>query len=559
MPFNQEKHMQTDLVSIGLGFLEGFALIISPCILPILPIILAGSIDGSKKRPLGIITGFILTFAIFTFFSRQVVIYSGIDLNILRHVSFVILLLLGIIMLSSYLTEKFALFTRKLTSAGSSLSTANNTQGGFFSGLLFGGLIAIIWTPCAGPILAAVIVQTVTQQNNVISFLTLVAFAVGASVPMLIIALFGRGIMSKLSFLKTHTTLLRKALGLIVIASVVYMFYAESAPTTTQATVTTSDKAAISLQHPLETPYAAPDLIGIDAWINSSPIELKHLKGKVVLIDFWTYSCINCVRTLPYLKAWSEKYKDDGLVIIGVHTPEFDFEKKLANVQNAVTQYGLTYPVALDSTFKTWQNFKNQYWPAHYLIDQTGKVVYTHFGEGSYDVTENNIRFLLGKKTASTSQPSIVAQSTAAVTPETYLGYNRAANFANGIAVKNKVNDYQFKATLNDNQWALNGDWEIKADRIVSAGKDSRLTLHFQASKVFVVMDNSTGKPIKVNLKLNNLDVDKHQGRDVTASEITVNENSLYQVLVFDQSNNGQLTLSTTTPGLELYTFTFER
>src|SRR5579862_5118600 len=382
--------MQADVVNIGLGFLEGFALIISPCILPILPIFLAGSLTGSKKRPFGIIIGFVLIFALFTFFSRKLLQYSGIDSNLIRDASFIILILLGVIMLSTYLTDKFGQLTRRLANTGSTFSVVNNPQGGLISGILFGGLIAIIWTPCAGPILAAVIVQTVIQKTNLLSFLTLVAFGIGAATPMLLIALFGRKIMEKLGSLKRHTTLYRKILGIIIILSVGYMIYLEGGISTAHADEI-NNTLPLSLQNGLATPYIAPSIDGIDAWINSEPLQINDLRGKVVLIDFWTYSCINCMRTLPYLNDWYRKYHDKGLVIIGVHTPEFDFEKNLDNVKNAVLQDGIKYPVALDSHFVTWQKYNNQYWPAHYLIDKKGYVVYTHFGEGEYDITENNI------------------------------------------------------------------------------------------------------------------------------------------------------------------------
>lgn len=548
--------MQTDILNIGLGFLEGFALILSPCILPILPIILAGSLTGSKKRPLGIIIGFVLVFALFTFFSRKVVQYSGIDLNLIRYISFIILILLGIIMLSTFLTETFARLTQRLANTGSSFSSANNSQGGLMSGILFGGLIAIIWTPCAGPVLAAVIVQTVIQKTNFLSFLTLVAFATGAAIPMLLIALFGRQIMEKLGSLKRHTVFLRKLLGAIIILSVGYMVYLEEgigAAHADEINNTTSN----GLQNGIATPYVAPSIDGIDAWINSEPLQINALKGKVVLIDFWTYSCINCMRTLPYLNEWYRKYHDQGLVIIGVHTPEFDFEKNLNNVKNAVVQDGIKYPVALDSHFVTWQNFNNQYWPAHYLIDKKGYVVYTHFGEGEYDVTENNIRYLLGIKeweaTKTPEQPITINE-----TPETYLGYSRAEHFSSPEAISNNQSSvYSFPEKLSQNDWALQGNWKIMPDRIVSAEDNVAIKINFHARKVYIVMGNSTNRTIKVDLLLNGKKIMANKGKNVTDSSIEVNKYSLYEVIDLDQPSNGVLEVISQSPGLEVYTFTF--
>lgn len=215
--------MKIELIHIGLAFLEGFALIISPCILPILPIIFSGSLTGGKKRPFGIITGFILLFTLFTFLSRTFIQTLGLDLNLIRYISFALLLILGILMMSTVLTEKFTQWTQRLSRVGSSVSIVNNPQGGFLSGLLFGGLIAIIWTPCAGPILAAVIVQTVMQQTSLNSYLTVLFFAIGAGVPMLLITLLGRKIIDKFSFFRTRAHVIRKLLGLVIIASVIFM------------------------------------------------------------------------------------------------------------------------------------------------------------------------------------------------------------------------------------------------------------------------------------------------------------------------------------------------
>ena len=220
--------MQGELITIGLAFLEGFALIISPCILPILPIILSGSLTGSKLRPFGIIFGFIVTFAIVTLFSKALITAAHIDPEILRNISYVLLILLGIVMISTYLTEKFNILTQKLASAGQSIQVANNPQSGFFGGFIFGGLIGIIWTPCAGPILAAVIVQVVIQSNNFNSVLTVFAFALGAGVPMLLIALLGRKIINQFHLSGEKTMLFRKILGCIIIASVLFLIFGYS-------------------------------------------------------------------------------------------------------------------------------------------------------------------------------------------------------------------------------------------------------------------------------------------------------------------------------------------
>lgn len=537
--------MYTEWINLSLAFLEGLALIISPCILPILPIILSASFEGSKKRPLGIILGFIVCFSLFTFFARQLVLYTGVDLMLIRYISYALLILFGIVMLSTRLTEKFTIFTQKLTATGSNLSSVNNTQGGFVSGVAFGCLVGVIWTPCAGPILAAIIVQTVIQQTTLSSFLTIVSFGVGAGVPMLLIALFGRAIISQFSFFKTHTKQIRQTLGAIIILAVVYMIYVEQFPTTSVPSNIISLNQE-KLINPIARPYPAPRIEGITEWINSKPLMLEQLKGKVVLIDFWTYSCINCIRTFPYLKNWYAKYHDKGLVILGVHAPEFEFEKNADNVKNAVQKYGILYPVALDNHFTTWQNYANRYWPAHYLIDKQGNVVYTHFGEGEYDVTENNIRFLLGLNKM--RQVPVAEPVNENQTPETYLGFARMQGFASPEKVMKGLSSiYTYPTELKTNHWALKGSWRIELDKAISTKANAEVEMHFNAKNIFVVMGSATIFPIKVKILFNGQ----------TIKEITVDKHQLYETLSLKNVTDGVLQLIAEQPGLEVYTFTF--
>ncbi|CEK11452.1 cytochrome c biogenesis protein DipZ [Legionella hackeliae] len=545
--------MPVNFLDIILAFFEGFALIISPCILPILPIVLAGSLSGSRKRPFGIITGFVISFSLVAFFSRQLVQYSGIDLDLIRHISYGILLLLGIIMMSSFLSEKFTNLLQRMVGVTGLIN--NNPQGGFVSGIFIGSLIAIIWTPCAGPILAAVIVQTVLQKTTIVSFFILVSFALGAAIPMLIISLYGIKIIETFRFFKTKATFFRKILGLIIIAAVAYMIYQETTQST--STAQTTIKTATMLQNGLWLPYKAPPIEGIEAWINSPPLKLSDLQGKVVLIDFWTYSCINCIRTIPYLKAWYNKYQNQGLVIIGIHSPEFDFEKNLANVQNAVKRYGIHYPVALDNQFATWRNYNNHYWPAHYLINKNGKVVYQYFGEGDYDVTENNIRYLLNLD--SFDMPTLLKEERYVFgqTPETYLGYARADKSLSPDIVRDASNHYHFPQDLLRNAWALDGFWQVTADKITSTQANAALKIHYNARKVFIVMGNATPAPIKVKVFLNNKPIFSQQGKDVTDSTITVTRHSIYEVISLEQFAQGILEIRAETPGLQVYTFTF--
>lgn len=549
--------MKAELITILLGFLEGFALILSPCILSILPILLAGSLVGSKKRSVGIILGFIFTFALFALFARQLVQYSGIDADLIRYLAYGFLFLLSLILLSNYLTELFNRFTQKIVTMSSSFMSPGHERSGFLGGIFLGGLVAIIWTPCAGPILAAIIVQIAIQKTTIVSFFTLLAFALGAAIPMFIIMLYGFKIRDTFRFFKTRTVLIRKTLGAIILLSIAYMIGQETGFFSSSVINQSTIRTAKYLEKGLWRPYQAPKIEGISTWINSPPLQLADLKGKVVLVDFWTYSCINCIRTLPYLNDWYKKYHDKGLVIIGIHTPEFDFEKNAANVKNAVKHDDIQYPVGLDNSFVTWQNFSNHFWPAHYLINKQGEVVYEHFGEGDYDVTENNIRFLLGIDMAAPLAAPDNPLYFYTMTPETYLGYARADINLSPVVTHDQIAQYHFPKQLVDNAWALQGGWLVNSEKIISAQSHSSLKIHFKARKVFIVMGNNTKKPIQVKLLLNGKPLTSNKGKDVIDSSILVDRHSLYEAVVLPQSGSGLLELSPNEPGLELYTFTF--
>lgn len=361
--------------------------------------------------------------------------------------------------------------------------------------------------------------------------------------------------MNKFNFIRVHTVFIRKLLGVILIVAVLGLLFFEGNlfSYTGRSTVVTE---ATKLENGIMLPYQAPAIDGIDHWLNSPPLTIDALKGKVVLIDFWTYSCINCLRTLPYLKDWYAKYHDKGFEIIGVHAPEFEFEKDLDNVKSAVTRLGILYPVAMDNHFVTWRNYNNRYWPAHYLIGKNGEVVYEHFGEGEYDVTENNIRFLLGVKSGEMTSVKTEAASYGQ-TPEIYLGYARAAQFGGEEAVvNNKSHIYNYPSVLADDSWALKGLWFVYADKIVSGASGASIKLHFNAGKVYAVMGAPNGR-IVIDLRLNGEKLIAEKGTDVINSQIMVERNQLYSLVQLNRFGNGIIELMAEGPGLEIYTFTF--
>jgi len=407
----------------------------------------------------------------------------------------------------------------------------------------------LAFSPSAGPILAAAILQVVPSRTDGDAAVSILAFAIGAGIPMLVIAVLGRGLLARLA------KRIRQGMGAAVAGSALLGLLGINLG---MLVAPTSANAAPVPTAPAMAPVAAPagqgpEIEGITHWINSAPLNLAQLKGKVVLVDFWAYSCINCIRTLPYIEALHERYKDAGLVVIGVHTPEFPFEGKADNVAAAVRKYGLTYPVAMDNDFATWNRFSNQYWPAHYLFDRNGRIVDTHFGEGAYQETEDRVRHELGLSGsgAVVTTPRVRASGQ---TPETYLGSSRAERFASPEDRARLVN-YSFPTGLQRHEWALEGSWETDPDHIVSRARGSSLRLHYKAGKVFLVLGSATGAPIEAKVEIegaeHNTSEDVHEGR------LLVSGHRLYELARLDKVGEGEITLVANAPGLEAYAFTF--
>jgi cytochrome c biogenesis protein CcdA/thiol-disulfide isomerase/thioredoxin len=533
---------------------EGFALALSPCILPVLPLILAGGALGDKKRPFVLIAGFIISFSVFTLLARAALNATGIGQDSVQIGAFALLLIFGLVMLIPSLENRFANWTSGVAGRAQNLSHRAEQKSGIGSGLLMGALIGVVWTPCAGPLLAAALLQVIQAQTDFGAAITIFAFAVGAGVPMLLVALFGQFFTAYLRQIARHAVLIRRVMGAVIVVFAglglaginIGAVWVTSQPMTI-ATLPAPQNVAMhdgGLQDGLAAPYSAPDLAGIHAWLNSPPLDLQSLRGKVVLIDFWTYSCINCIRTLPYLTRWDTQYRDQGLVIIGVHSPEFAFEGKLENVQAAVAKFGIQYPVALDNDFATWKNFKNEYWPAHYLINRNGQVVYTHFGEGKYDVTENNIRHLLALGRANIDPvQSVTVESQS---PETYLGSTRA---------ERRVLDQT--STLPLHSWRLGGQWLTEAEFSQSTAVGDTLEFHFDARKVFLVMASSDGQPRQAKITVNGQSVPAAT-MDVQNDLVTVGNARLYELYHGATRADATIRIEAQEPGLQVYAFTFE-
>jgi cytochrome c biogenesis protein CcdA/thiol-disulfide isomerase/thioredoxin len=479
-----------------IGFLGGVVTAISPCVLPVLPILLAGGASG--RNPVRVIGGLVASFSFFTLFATWILDKLGLPQDLLRNLAIVFLFLLA----ATLLVPRVALIVERPLYRFSRV----RARGGSF---VFGAMLGLVFVPCAGPVLATVTVVAANDDVGVRAILLTLAYAAGAAVPMLAIAYGGRGAAQRL---RAHAHTVRVASGAVVaVVALGLVFHVDDRLATLtpgytsflQTKIEDSASAkrelakvrgggdALAATHPtkvggLPDYGVAPPLQAGGEWINTKPLTLDQLRGKVVLVDFWTYSCINCLRTLPHLRSWYSTYHPKGLVIVGVHTPEFAFEHVASNVRAAVKRLGIAYPVVQDNHYKTWDNYANQYWPAEYLIDKTGHVRHTHFGEGEYDQTESLIRRLLG---ADGLQARHVADATPSgmMTPESYLGYARLTNYVGRNPLPDQFAQYRFPGNLTANTLAYDGRWKVGAQAI-TAGANAKLRLHFEASNIYIVM-----------------------------------------------------------------------
>jgi cytochrome c biogenesis protein CcdA/thiol-disulfide isomerase/thioredoxin len=539
------------VVLLGIAFLAGLITAISPCVLPVLPILLAGGASG--RRPYAIILGLVGSFSVFTVLGASLLDSLGLPQDALRNLAIVLLLVLAATLLVPGIAR---LVERPLLRVGRRRPA---TEAG---GVILGMSLGLVFVPCAGPVLAAVTALSATGGGGLETFFVALAYASGAALPMLAIAVGSRRLTQGIGVLRRHAEATRRVAGAVIgVTAVAIALGVDQGLTTTvpgytealQERVERNSVAQRELaklrrtgdQAPLvsdEAAPAAPELQGIAEWINGRPLSLSELRGRVVLIDFWTYSCVNCLRTLPHLKSWDESYRDDGLTIVGVHAPEFAFERVPDNVRAAVKKLGIRYPVALDNDFATWTAYANQYWPAKYLIDRTGRVRYYHYGEGEYDETERLIRRYLGVRVP--DQADAVADTTPSVrtTPESYLGYERLDRFVGSRVVANREATYRIPPFLAPDQLAYGGRVRVEPERIV-AGEGARLRLQFLAREVTLVLGGRGTVEVL-------LDGRRRRTVDVGG------EPRLYELLRLPELSEGLLELRFT-PGLSAYAFTF--
>jgi thiol-disulfide isomerase/thioredoxin len=455
---------------------------------------------------------------------------------------------------------------------------------GFSSGLLVGASLGLVYAPCAGPILAGVITASASQSFTAGRLAVAFAYGVGSAIVLYILMLGGRRLTRPLA---RHSGRFQMVAGAVMVVVALLMlgdydtrFQTAIANDLPGFLVDPSKKledsksaheqladlrggahrratsSAVSPSH-LPVLGAAPDFVGNQRWFNTPadrPLSLRDLRGKVVLVDFWTYTCINCIRTLPQLERWYERYRKAGLVIVGVHTPEFPFERNASNVGNAIAQNGLRYPVVQDNDYATWDAYRNEYWPAEYFVDARGQVRFTHFGEGDYARKEQVIRALLAEAgdrppppgTARAEQPS-----PGVTTPESYLGAAKAEGFETG-PLSPGTRDYVAPRKLPADQLAYDGRWRITRES-ATAVRHSRLELAFGARRVFLVLGGSgslrvrlDGRPIRARLA----------GADVMHGAVTVRRQRLYRLVDLSRAERHRLTLDFGA-GVSGYAFTF--
>src|SRR5712692_8819385 len=456
------------LVLLGIGLAAGVITAVSPCILPVLPIVLAGGASSeSRRRPFAIVGGVVASFTTFTLAAAALLSALGLPQDLLRNVAIGLLFVLAATLvfprLAILLERPFAFLSRR---------RGGDLGGGF----LLGTSLGLVFVPCAGPVLATVTVLGAQHRVGLDTVLLTLAYAVGVAIPMLLVALGGQRASRRL---RAGGPAFRRVMGVVLAgAAIAIVFNLDRSLQTHLGGYTNALQKHVELTKGAQkrlkelrgggSAFAAatatgsrlpdlgraPDFRGISHWLNTPtgrPLTLAGLRGKVVLVDFWTYSCINCLRTLPYLKAWDARYRSRGLTILGVHTPEFAFEHDLGNVRTAVKRLGVRYPVALDNSYGTWKAYSNNYWPADYLVDQAGRVRDVHFGEGNYAQTERNIRLLLeAGKTRALPQAGRDADRTPTElrTPESYLGYLRIGNYMGSPLRTDRRATYRFPASL---------------------------------------------------------------------------------------------------------------
>ncbi|MEK7517627.1 MAG: cytochrome c biogenesis protein DipZ [Patescibacteria group bacterium] len=585
------------LILLFFAFVSGLVTILAPCIWPLLPIVLSSSVTGERRKPLGITLGIMISFALFTLTISYFVRLFNFDPDILRLFAVIVIGFLGLTLVIPVLAGILEGFVGRISGV---FGTRFVSAHGFWGGIVTGFSLGIVWSPCAGPILATIATLAATRTVNLEIILVTVVYVVGLGIPLFIFATLGAHLFTKTRFFSKYTGRVQQIFGIIMILTAVaiytnydkviqvklldlvpsysnFLYKLESADKVReQLDKLKNMKDEIKKEMPsslssLPNLGTASDFVGIDKWLNSQPLTLLDLRGKVVLVDFWTYTCINCIRTLPFVTSWYEKYKDMGFVVVGVHTPEFEFEKKTENVEMAIKQYNIRYPVAQDNDYATWNAYKNRYWPAKYLIDSKGVIRFVHFGEGKYEEIEEAIQELLKEKGEYIKRDLVeMPDQTPKVrlSSEAYLGSDRMEFYYPNGSLPNGESIFKLSKDIPNNTFSLGGEWTIE-DEHSTSGKNAVLEYNFLANKVFLVLrpapsgaglrPGSAKQNMQLKVFIDGKLVDSlSAGKDAVDGRVTIDTDRLYNIIdLGGNPGNHLLRLEFLSPGIEVFAFTF--
>lgn len=568
-----------DLIIIGL--LGGLITGISPCILPVLPVIfLTGGAQSAKledeliparrSRPYLVIAGLVLSFTLVTLVGSLLLGLLNLPQDIIRWVGIAVLVIIG----TGLIIPRFERILERPFQRFGQREIANRGSG-FGVGLALGA----VFVPCAGPVLAAIIVAGSTGRIGIGTVVLTASFAIGVAVPLLVFALAGRSVIQRIRAFRTRERGLRIAAGVAMIALAVGLVFNVpqalqrllpdyTAPL--QQEIAESEQVSDALDlgglvtdenrelanctngaEQLESCGTAPSIRGIEQWLNTpggAAIDLEDLRGRVVLVDFWAYSCINCQRSVPHVVAWDETYRDLGLQVIGIHSPEYAFEKDAGNVAAGASDFGIEYPVALDNDLATWTNYRNRYWPAQYLIDAEGTVRHISFGEGNYAATESMIRELLADADPVVDLPALTeitdeTPELGSTTRETFLGSSKDVNYGGGDQYRAGSGAFAFPGDQPADSFALSGEWGIETQYATPSGPDGEIRLEYHAAEVRIVVAGS-----------GELTITSADGRSRTIAVDGTPRS--YGLVDEDAITEGVLTVEVS-PGVEVYSFTF--
>ncbi len=575
-----------------IAYLGGVLTILSPCILPVLPFVLARMGQSFMRSTLPLLTGMATAFCLV---ATLAAVGGSWAVAANQYGRLAALVLLGLFGASLIFPRMAITISRPATALGDRLVRTSAKLGTVAGSVVLGVATGLLWTPCAGPILGLVLTGAALQGANSGTTFLLLAYAAGAATSLALVMFAGGKVFNVLKRSMGSGERVRQVGGAAVLAGIVVIglgldvsllaklsyasttaleqgvigrFREQVSPEGRNPSTVAISTGGFHSDLPVRGP--APALDGAVEWLNSGPLAMDELRGKVVLVDFWTYSCINCIRTMPYVRAWAERYRDKGLVVIGVHAPEFAFEKKIDNVRKAVEDFGISYPVAIDNDYRIWRAFRNSYWPAHYLIDADGNVRYEHFGEGDYGRTEQAIQDLLRETgrdlTAATA--TMPQASGAEAGPdlanirsgETYIGYQRATGFASAGRLRAGTSAQYSVRELELNQWGLSGAWTISAEHAVLDQQGGAIAYRFSARDLHLVLGSgSGGEPVRFTVTVDGMAPGADHGADIDAEgNGVVSSTRLYQLI----RQTGDIRARTFEirfhdPGAEAYAFTF--